>query len=238
MFLRARPTDEVANDVLDEFNNVDGIKDVVGGILALQQSKVYEEFVFGRGNDPRLSSEDFDELSELIRLASENMSKFPLSIPFAPLITAKLVMVTYTVVYDLYSIRLGRDFTSDELYNIFYGSMTTRILLMLEDFDSEEETPQPTAGFFKKLGTVKWKDKKAKKLYNHIHGIVFMLMHNKWKGTKGPSSTFRITEHAFILLLSGCSAVLGGRDKINMDDVIRANKTYLKLINTDFSGLV
>ena len=140
MFLRARPTDEVANDVLDEFNNVDGIKDVVGGILALQQSKVYEEFVFGRGNDPRLSSEDFDELSELIRLASENMSKFPLSIPFAPLITAKLVMVTYTVVYDLYSIRLGRDFTSDELYNIFYGSMTTRILLMLEDFDSEEET--------------------------------------------------------------------------------------------------
>lgn len=53
MFLRARPTDEVANDVLDEFNNVDGIKDVVGGILALQQSKVYEEFVFGRGNDPR-----------------------------------------------------------------------------------------------------------------------------------------------------------------------------------------
>ena len=80
-------------------------------------------------------------------------------------------------------------------------------------------------------------DKKLK-TFIIILGIVFMLMHNKWKGTKGPSSTFRITEHAFILLLSGCSAVLGGRDKINMDDVIRANKTYLKLINTDFSGLV
>lgn len=166
------------------------------------------------------------------------MSKFPLNIPIAPLIVAKDVMVTYTVLYDLYSISLDRDFTSDELHNIFYGHMATRILLMLDDFDSTRKTPEPTTGFFKRLGKVKWQDKKAKKLFNHIQGIRFMLMHNKWKGTEGPSSTFRVTEKAFIKLLSGCSAVIEGRDKIDTFDVIRANQTYLKLINTDISSLM
>jgi uncharacterized protein YceK len=65
-----------------------------------------------------------------------------------------------------------------------------------------------------------------------------MLMHNKWKGTERASSSFCVTEEAFILLLSGCSAVICGRDKINTFDVIKANKTYLKLINTDISRLM
>jgi hypothetical protein len=233
----AEPTDEVAGKVLKEFSDIGGLKEIVDGILALQQSKIYKEFVFGRGNDPRLTSRDFDELSELIKLASENMSKFPLSIPFAPLITAKFVMVTYTVVYDLYSINLDRDFTSDELHNIFYGPMATQIVLLLENFDSHQKTPQPTAEFFKKLGKVKWQDKKAKKLHNNISNLFFTLAFNKWGG-RNVGWNFPATEKAFILLLSGCSAVLEGRNKINAFDVIRANRTYLKLLNTDISKLM
>jgi len=116
--------------------------------------------------------------------------------------------------------------------------MATRIVSLLEDFDSDIKTPKPSAEFFKRLGKVKWQNKQVKRLYNHIHGVNFMLMHNKWKGTERASSSFCVTEEAFILLLSGCSAVICGRDKINTFDVIKANKTYLKLINTDISRLM
>ena len=140
--------------------------------------------------------------------------------------------------HDLYSFRVGREFTLEELNKIFYGDMATRILLLLEDFDSNLETPQPTAEFFKRLGKVKWQDKKAKKLFNGIYKIKFMLILNNWKGVGTRGSTFRVTENAFLLLLSGCSAVLDGRDRIGVDDVVRANKTYLKLIDTDISEMV
>jgi len=239
----AEPTDEVAKKVLDEFNDVDGLKEVVGGVLALQDSRIYEELVKGVPNDPLMNSGDYDEPSELIKLASKNMSKFPLSIPFAPLIVAKYVLVTYTFVSDIYCIRLGRQFSKEEFYNVCYGPMATRILLMLENFDSKDETPRPTAEFFKRLGKVKWQDKKSKKLFNQILEILFMLIFNKkWavRGRKDGSSvsSFSATENAFILLLSGCSAVIDGRDKINTFDLIRANKTYLKLINMDISKLM
>jgi hypothetical protein len=236
-FFSAEPAVDVAGKVLDEFGDVDGLKEVIEGILALEDSEVYEKLVHGMGDDSRLDSGDFDELSGLIRLASENMSKFPLSIPFAPLITAKFVMVTYTFVYDLYSIRLGRDFTLDELKKIFYGSMATRILLMLEDFDSDLETPKPSAEFFKRLGKVKWQNKQAKRLFGSLVDLRLTLVYEKWGGG-GSISTFLVTEDAFILLLAGCSAVMCGRDKINSFDVITANKTYLKLINTDISRLM
>lgn len=238
MFLKTEPTNEVAKSLLDDFSDVNGLKEVVVAVLALKDSEVYDGLVYGTEDDLRVNSGNFDDPSDLVRLASVNMSKFPLSIPLAPLITAKFVLVVYTFVYDLYSFRVGREFTLEELNNIFHGDMATRILLLLEDFDSNLETPKLTDEFFKRLGKVKWQDKKAKKLFNGIYKIKFMLILNNWKGVGTRGSTFRVTENAFLLLLSGCSAVLNGRDRIGVDDVVRANRTYLKLIDTDISEMV
>jgi len=235
--LHAEPTNKVAEKVLKEFSDIEGLKEIVNSILFLQDSEVYEKLVHGVPNDPLMDSGDYDEPSELVKLASKNMSKFPLTIPFAPLIVAKDVLLPYTFVSDIYCIRLGREFSKEELYNVCYGSMATRILLMLEDFDSNLETPKPTDEFFKKLGKVKWQNKKAKKLLNDISKFLFTLAFNKWGG-KNVHWDFPATEKAFILLLSGCSAVLEGRNKINTFDVIRANQTYLKLIDTDISKLM
>ncbi|MEN4018676.1 MAG: hypothetical protein PQ975_06990 [Methanobacterium sp.] len=242
MFLRAEPTEKVAEKVLDEFNDVEELKEVVDEILALQENEIYEKLVFLSFDDllsPDVEIDrDKDKYSLLEELALGSLSKFPLNIPLAPLISIKHFLVIYSFIAGIYHVTLGRKLNLDDRKNIFHGPMATRILLMLENFDSNQKTPQPTAEFFKKLGKVKWQDKKAKKLFDHIYGIRFMLMHNKWKGPGGPSSTFRVTEKAFILLLSGCSAVLEGRNKINAFDVIRANKTYLKLLNTDISKLM
>jgi len=243
MFLRAEPTEQVAEKVLKEFSDIEGLKEIVNGILSLNNSEDYKELVYGTDNDPRINSGDYDEPSKLIKLASKNMSKFPLRVPMAPLITAKDVLVIYTILYDLYSINAGVKLTSRDIHNVFYGDMATRVLLMLDNFDSNLETPLQTDEFFKRLGKVKWQDKKAKKFFNKIDELYFILVFNKkWAvngRTNGRSVTiFETTQKAFIRLLSGCSAVIGGRDKIDTFDVIRANQTYLKLINTDISKLM
>ncbi|MBI5679842.1 MAG: hypothetical protein HZC47_02970 [Methanobacterium sp.] len=238
MFLKEKPAQEVAEKVLKDFNDVEGLKEVVDGILSLTDSWVYEKLVHGVVMDPRVNSGDYDEPSKLIRFAADNMSKFPLNMPFAPLITAKDVLVIHTPIYDLFSINIGRDFTPEDLNKIFYGEMAARILFMLEEFDSNQETPQPTKKFFKRLGKIKWNDKKTKKLFNDLFEIRYMSVFNKWKGADGQTPIFTNTENAFLKLLSGCSAVVESRNKINTFDIFRAHKTYLKLIRTDISKLM
>lgn len=238
MFLRAEPTSEVAKSLLCDFSDVDGLKDVVEGVLNLEDSEVYEKLVLGVVDDRNLSADEVGEPSRIMELASKNMSHFPLNIPLAPLLTVKDVMAVYTFVSDPYIIRTDKDLSKEDLSKIFYGDMATRILLLLEDFDSNLETPQPTDEFFKRLGKVKWQDKKAKKLFNGMDKIKFMLVFNKWKGAGGRAQFFGATEKTFIKLLAGCSAVLDGRDRIGVEDVVRANRTYLKLIDTDISEMV
>ncbi|MEN4017317.1 MAG: hypothetical protein PQ975_01790 [Methanobacterium sp.] len=238
----AEPTDEVAEKVLKEFDDVEGLKEVVDEILVLQENEIYEKLVhmdnpIDFSVDKSYSAKNND-YSDLAIFAAKYLSKFPLRLPLTPLINIKDFWVIYTFIGDLYSIRTGRKIYQEDLYKVEQGNMATRIVLLLENFDSNQKTPQPTAEFFKKLGKVKWQDKKAKKLFNGVREIFFMLVFNKWKGADGKAITFRATEKAFILLLSGCSAVIKGRDKINTFDVIRANKTYLKLINTDISRLM
>lgn len=53
-----------------------------------------------------------------------------------------------------------------------------------------------------------------------------------------PYLNFPATENAFLLFLAGCSAVNDNREKINENDIIRAYKTYYKLLATDISELV
>ncbi|MBC7088615.1 MAG: hypothetical protein H5T96_09170 [Tissierellales bacterium] len=241
-FFSAEPTVDVAGKVLDEFNNVEGLKEVVDGILSLQENEIYEKLVhmdnpIDSSVDKRYGAKN-NEYSDLELLAAKHLSKFPLSIPLAPLIGIKHFWVIYTFIGDLYSIRTAHKIYQEDLYGVENGTMATRIVLLLENFDSNQKTPKPTEEFFKRLGKVKWQDKKAKKLFNGLRELFFMLVFNKWKGADGKAITFRATEKAFILLLSGCSAVLEGRDKINTFDVIRANKTYLKLIDTDISKLM
>jgi len=240
--LHAEPTEKVAEKVLKDFSDVEGLKEVVDGVLSLPDSWVYDKQV--HMDNPIDSSVDksyavkSNEYTDLQLLSVKYLSKFPLNIPFAPLITIKDFWVIYTFIGDIYSIRMGHNLYQEDLYKVEKGEMATRITFLLEDFDSKQETPQPTAEFFKKLGKIKWKNKKAKKLFNSIREILFVQEFNKWKGAERVSTTFSVTEKAFIKLLSGCSAVVEGRDKINTFDVIRAYKTYLKLIHTDISRLM
>jgi hypothetical protein len=240
-FFSAEPTVDVAGKVLDEFSDVEGLKEVIKSILALEDSEVYEKLVHVRfdglmGSDVEIDRSE-DEFSSLEKFAIENLSKFPLSIPLAPLIGIKEFLVSYSFIAGIYHVNLGRKLNLEDRNKIFHSSMATRIVSLLEDFDSDIETPNPSAEFFKRLGKIKWQNKQAKRLFSSLVDLRLTLVYEKWGGG-GSISTFLVTEDAFILLLSGCSAVIYGRDKINTFDVIKANKTYLKLINTDITRLM
>lgn len=49
----------------------------------------------------------------------------------------------------------------------------------------------------------------------------------------GSDLAFDVLVAGFICLLMACSAVTQNRDKINKEDVIKAYKTYFKLMKTD-----
>jgi hypothetical protein len=232
------PTDKMVNSLRDDFGDVEGLNGLLDDILGLVDSSFYGDLVsfYGVPKDSRVDSGDFDVPSELVRLASRNMSKFPFALPFTPLITGKLVLLVPSFVYDLCGARLGRNFSDEELKKIFYGDLPTRILLLMENFDSTMETPEPTSDFFKKLGKVKWADSMSKDLFNRVTDLEFKVMYRKLESKY--SISLSVNEKAFILLLSGCSAVSDGRDKITMDDVVRAYKMYFKLLNTDITRLM
>jgi len=65
------------------------------------------------------------------------------------------------------------------------------------------------------------------------YGIFFSIL-----AYGSPYFNFPATENAFLLFLAGCSAVNSDRDVINENDVIKAYKTYYKLLTTNISGIV
>ncbi|MDP3034693.1 MAG: hypothetical protein Q8M97_06225 [Methanobacteriaceae archaeon] len=58
-------------------------------------------------------------------------------------------------------------------------------------------------------------------------------MVNTWPGKD--FTPISVNEQAATQLWAGCSAVLDGRDRISVEDVLVGQRVYLKLINTDVS---
>ncbi|KAF5067453.1 hypothetical protein [Methanobacterium aggregans] len=238
MFLRAEPTNEVAKSLLCDFSDVDGLKEVVDSVLNLEDSEVYEKLVkIDMPVDSGVNLKENLNVTSLDEVAEDNLSNFPLRLPLTPLISIKDYFTVGFFVGAIYSVEIGHKLYEEDLSRVAHSKMIPRILSMLEDFNSNLETPLPTAEFFKRLGKVKWQDKKVKKFIEDLSNLHFILAFNKWGG-KNVDWNFPITEKTFIKLLAGCSAVLDGRDRICVDDVVRANKTYLKLIDTDISEMV
>ncbi|MEN6574207.1 hypothetical protein, partial [Methanobacterium aggregans] len=108
-----------------------------------------------------------------------------------------------------------------------------RLMVLLDDFDSSVGFHPPDEDFYRKLKNIKW-DKGAHKLYKKIRRIYRNVAVVKWVPD---STTFGNNEHFTLTFLAACNAVVHGRDKILPEDVVVANRAYLKLLNTDIEGL-
>jgi len=237
-----RSADENAKRIIKEFKRIEGLEEVVNGILELGNSKIYEKFyqAFKLEGEIWESGADFTEEEKknirLINLANENMSSPALHLP---VITDLIAFINFYVMYrfleDIYYINAGRKMMREDLMKITFKGLPERITFLLDNFDSSLKVPEPTAKFFQTLNKVKWKDKKTKKLYGKLHDLSCDYFIEKRRTV---DSTFTETENAFLLFLSACSAVNDDRNEIEQFDVIRAYKTYFKLLNTDITKLV
>ena len=97
----------VAEVILRDFGDVNGIRDVVDGYLCLVDSEVYKKTVFigFDGGADGLDAEDLD----LLKLAAKYLTTFPLRLPFIPLFDVKDFYVTYTFVWNIWRCQLDRE---------------------------------------------------------------------------------------------------------------------------------
>ena len=228
-----KSNDEVVGKVLSDFGNVNGVKDVVDGYLALVESEVYKCTVF-IGFDSVGDGPDSDRIS-MLNIVAKYLSTFPLRLPFIPIFDVKDFYVSFTFVWNIWACQLGRELNQEECQKIYYGDIVKRIIFLLEDFDSNLETPKVDDEFFRKLGKIKKLDKGAKKLSDRFLDLRQAIQMNTFDDSP---MTFGVNEIAWTRFLAGCSAVHSGRNFISADDIVMGNKVYIKLVNTDLDSLI
>ncbi|MBI5680989.1 MAG: hypothetical protein HZC47_08855 [Methanobacterium sp.] len=164
---KADPTKKVVKNLFNTFEDVEGLKEVLCDILDLENSEIYEKLVkiieWKDIVDYSVDLKYHEKSSELIELARKNLSSFRIRLPLTPLITIRDFVVVYSFIGFIYYINLDHKLNQEELDKTERGDMANKILLAPKDFDKIKDVPQATSDFLKKLGKVKWKDKKTKK---------------------------------------------------------------------------
>lgn len=116
-----------------------------------------------------------------------------------------------------------------KIYNIY-----ERVLTYVEDFDKHDKTPPATKDFHKKIKKIKW-DKEAKKAYKKIEKRKDKTdYHLPPRGIKGD---FGALTSLTAEMLIAASAAGNGHEKIQKEDVFKAYKTFIKLLNTNISEI-
>lgn len=223
--------DNKVEKLLNDFKGVNGLDDVVDGVLGLENSEIYSK-VHG-------ASVIYDELGVIpsqevlvdrhiqYRYAASCLKDPILNIP--PLINfiifPKYCAVTGILKFIDYAYT-GKELSIEDLDR--YQVVLERLMVFLYDFDELKKFKSPDEEFYRKLRKIK-RDKSAKKL---LGGLEFIrrdvLRRNGFKN----NSTFWVAETFLLDYLAACSAVHQNRDEALKEDTIIAYKTYLKLLNT------
>jgi len=227
---------QLAEKTLSEFNGVEGLSEVIDGVLSLKDSEVYERVYKNSKKDPKEMTSYIDTVDDLlelkqVKIASEVLKKPPLYIAsLTGVIVATHFEALFVFIggihYAYAQKKLNRNSTVKE------HAILERLMSLLDNFDKPEEFQKPDKEFYQELKKIKW-DKTGKKLFKKLSDLKFEVQFETGYG----SSTFRTGENFALTFLAACNAVHQGRNKILPEDIIVAYKTYLKLLNTDISKL-
>ena len=233
-----KTADQLAEKTLNEFNGVEGLNEVIEGILNLKDSNVYEKFykVSMEGHEKGISvKENENDLLKFpqVKLAAEVLKDPPLYLP--PLndviISIHFISMMHIIIWRYYTC-IHKNLSHNDLSKA-HTVILERIMSLLDDFDKQGGFEKPDKEFYQKLKKIKW-DKTGKKLFWKLSEIRAYIQYDKW----GSTDVFRSGENFALTFLAACNAVHQDRDKILSEDVVMAYKTYLKLLNTDISKLI
>jgi hypothetical protein len=228
-----------AEKILKEFPDVEGLKEVLDDVQALMDSEVYDKVYEASLKDPEEMSSYIDTVDDLlklkqVKLASEILKDPPLYISSLTgvVIFSHLKALFAGLIPEIWYVYAQRKLNHKD--TLREHAILERLMSLLDDFGKPINFQPPDEKFYKKLKDVKW-DKSAKKLFGKIHRIRGDIRVVRWVSD---SSTFGTGENYSLTFLAACSAVNRDRNKILSEDVIVANRTYFKLLNTDISKLM
>jgi hypothetical protein len=232
-----KTADQLAEKTLNEFNGVEGLKEVIKGILSLKDSEIYEMFYKAsvEGHEKGISvnetEEDLLEFSQ-VKLAYEVLKTPPLYLPSLNdvIISTHFIAMMHVIIWRYYTCT-NKNLSQNDLSKA-HTIILERIMILLDDFDKSGEFQNPNKEFYQKLRKIKW-NKEGKKLFWKLSNIRADIQYNKW----GSTDVFRSGENFALTFLAACNAVNQDRGKILSEDVVVAYKTYLKLMDTDITKL-
>ena len=217
--------------------NVPGLPEVLNEIQDIWDSGLYQDFIFAFGERQRDSRPlTFEELAhdKLSTLAATNLP----STSFKTIASGKTDLNLFRsmdpIIESAYYLNSGRPYNWDDMLNLAFSDLETRLVFALDKFDEVEEVPEPTAEFFKKLKETrmireqtKELEQKIKLVLMHVEGEIFGMNFGDSDDDYWPTMSL------FIQFLAGCSAVQHNREEIMDEDIIRAYKTFFKIMKTD-----
>jgi hypothetical protein len=219
-----------------EFDNIPGLDETIKGILNLKESEIYEKVYEATKIEPKNveEQESVDELLKIpqVKLASKILKKPIYYIPpLTDVIIASHFIGTISMLdFIRYAYKQKKLSKQDINKN---HTLLEQIIPSLNHFNTTNSYEVPDEGYYRKLKQIKW-NKQGKKLFGKLHDIKFTVQSDRWKSD---FTTFGTGEMFMLGFLAACNAVNHQRNTMLPEDVIRAYKTYFKLLNTDINKL-
>ena len=230
-----KTADQLAEKTLSEFNGVEGLDEVIKGILNLKDSEIYGKvYETTKTKEGKLRDETVEDLLELtqVKYATKVLKEVPLYLPpLTDVIVSSQFIATVSMIDFITYAYKQEDLSQKDLNK--NHSILEHLMSLLDNFNKPVEFQKPDKEFYQKLKKIKW-NKEGKKLYSELGSIRIAVRVNKW-GTD--SSTFGTGEGFTLTFLAACNAVHHDRVRILKEDMIKAYKTYLKLLDTDITKL-
>jgi len=233
-----KTADQLAEKTLSEFKGLEGLNEVIDGILGLKDSEIYERAYKTSKMDPMEKSSYIDTVDDLLKLRQVKLATGVLKDPplYLPFLTDVIISTHFNAVFGLIceidhayaQKKLGHEDTVKE------HAILERSMSLLDNFNKAGEFQKPDKEFYENLRKIKW-DKTGKKLFWKLGSILTAIRVDRW-GTE--THTFGSGENFALTFLAACNAVHHDRDRILKEDMIKAYKTYLKLLNTDIRKLM
>ena len=217
--------------------NVLGLKEILNEIHDNSNSGLYRDFMFAfEGRQMECRPLTFEELAhdKLSTLAATNLPSTGFNTVMSGKTDLNLFRSMSPIIETTYYLNSLRPFNWEDMLNLAFSDLERRLVFALDKFDEVEEVPEPTAEFFQKLKETRMTSEQTKELEQKI-GLVLMHIGGEILGMGFEDSfeDYWPTMSLFNQFLAGCSAVQYDREEIMDEDIIRAYRTFFKLIKTD-----
>jgi hypothetical protein len=235
------------NKILNDFSNVDGLSSVLDQTLNLIDSKnmevlcktlpsYVEKFRLDEKNLNIVENISFSEDLPQLDYA-QTLQRF--KIIYIPSIWGDTILFeSYASLNNFLTGILSMKKESNETTLDEVLNLSNKVMILLYNFDKNENFIPPNQEYFKQLKKMKW-NKKANKLLEKIFTIYDDISDMIIETPVSDSHRrFRTNSRFCLTFLTACSAINSNNSKMEVEDVIRAYKTYYKILDANINDLL